>query len=274
MGMGDHGSALHRKVSTTRSRNRSQSLTSSNYQASLAHFDVEDSADGPIIGYTRGESGTNPSRVNSRTSTHTPKFSTTKNTLEPTLSSKKEYITKEGHPKTEYVWRHPPMFETATGQKQPIYIVAGLGDLSSPRPKTAPEKSYHSEEDDNKGADFGAMRTPANGEEGLLFRDSGYGGGGMLPGLTEKTPLAGIPGELRFISDDIEVIRLGKVVGEDGFGKGKGGEILEGEATRALKRIREKRTSSGAPSVASTVRPNRDSVETVEKGMEGLSMKD
>jgi hypothetical protein len=64
------------------------------------------------------------------------------------------------------------------------------------------------------------------------------------------------------------------VVGEDGVGKGNERENLEGEATRALRRIREKRTSSGTPSVASTVRPNRDSVETVEKGMEGLSMKD
>ncbi|CAG8950759.1 hypothetical protein HYFRA_00002972 [Hymenoscyphus fraxineus] len=44
-----------------------------------------------------------------------------KNLSDPILSSKKEYMAKEGHPVTEYVWRHPPVFETTNGQIQPIY---------------------------------------------------------------------------------------------------------------------------------------------------------
>jgi hypothetical protein len=274
MGRGDHAAALYRKTPSNHSRKRSQSLTSSNYQYSHIDFNEEDSADGPVIGYTRGDSIATHSGVNSRALTHTSKSSMVNNIPEPILSSKKEYTTKEGHPKTEYVWRHPPVFETAGSQVQPIYIGAGLGDLSSYRPKTALEEDYHSDEDD-EGADFGAMRTPSKGEEELLFRDSGYGHG-MLPGLTEKTPLADMPDEPRFVPEDFEVIRLGKVVGDEGVGNGKGRErdSLKGEATRALKRIREKRRSSGATSVASTVRPNNNSAEALDTGMEWLNIRD
>lgn len=41
----------------------------------------------------------------------------------PVLSSKKSYITKEGVPKTEYVWRHPPVLEPVayeTGETMPV----------------------------------------------------------------------------------------------------------------------------------------------------------
>jgi hypothetical protein len=195
----------------------------------------------------------------------------TKNTLEPILSSKKEYITKEGYPKTEYVWRHPPVFETTTGQTQPIYMGAGLRDLSSPRPKTAPAEPYHSEEEEIEGADFGVMRTPNMGEEGLLFRDSGYGSHGMLPGLTEKTPLAGLSGQSRFVPEDFEVVRLGKVVGDEEAEQRKSSE---GEATRALRRIRENRRSSGGVSVASTIEAHGKgaSIDDVERGMNGLNI--
>lgn len=274
MGRGDHGAALHRKTPSNHSRKRSQSLTSSNYQYYPPNFDEEDSADAPVIGYARGDSRANRSRVNSRSSTYTSKSPTTKIILEPNLSSKKEYMTKEGHPKTEYVWRHPPVFETASGQRQPVYIGAGLEDLSSSRPKTAPDENYRSNED-VEDADFGTVRTPSTSEAELLFRDSGYGHG-MLPGLMEKTPLAGMSDDPRFVPEDFEVITLGKVVGDEGVGKGKERERvgLEGEATRALKRIRENRRSSWMTNVASTVRPNSDSIETVEKGIEGLNVKD
>ncbi|KAE9371922.1 hypothetical protein N431DRAFT_342302 [Stipitochalara longipes BDJ] len=262
-------------TASQQSRTRSKSLTSSNYQYKHPSIDEDESADGPVIGYTRGEPRANHSRVNSRTSTHTSKSSTSKNILEPILSSKKEYITKEGYPKTEYVWRHPPVFETATGETRPIYIGAGVGDLSSPRPKTAPGKPYYNtEEEDTAGADFGAMRSPA-GEE-FLFRDSGYGSGGMLPGLTDKTPLAGMSGEPRFIPEDFEVIKLGRVVDDDVDEKGKGRESSEGEATRALRRLREKRRSSGATSVASTIQAHDRGglVDEVERGVSALNVSD
>lgn len=44
---------------------------------------------------------------------------------EPVLSSKKTYITKEGYPKTEYVWRHPPVLEPAAyapGATMPMHM--------------------------------------------------------------------------------------------------------------------------------------------------------
>lgn len=256
MGRGDHGAALHRKTPPNHSRKRSQSLTQSSYRYSYSNIDEEDGADGPVIGYThpnhsRGDSFTSThTKGNPRASIHTPKGSMTKNILEPILSSQKEHITKEGFPKTEYVWRHPPVFKMVTGHTQPIYNGAGLGDLSSSRPKTAPVERYHSDEEDIEGADFGAMRTPTSGEEGLLFRDSGYGSQGMLPGLTEKTPLAGLLGQPAFVPEDFEVIRLGKVVGDEEADQRKSSE---GEATRALRRIGEKRRSSGGTSVTSTI---------------------
>jgi hypothetical protein len=273
IGKGDHKDEFRQKTSSNHSRKRSQSLTARKYQYSHANFDDEDGADGPVIGYTRSESRASHSRVNSRTSLHTPKSSMTKNTLEPILSSKREYISKDGHPKAEYVWRHPPVFERATGRTQPIYIGAGLGDLSSSKPKTTPRNSNYVYEGDNDGVDFGAMRTPTKSEEGLLFRDSGYGSGGMLPGLTEQTPLAGMLGEPRYILEDDEVIRLGKVVNEEGFRKGKGRENLEGEATKSLRRMKKNKTSSGTTSIADTVWPNRDSAEIMEEGVERLSMR-
>ena len=275
MGQGDHGLTLHRKTASQQSRVRSKSLTSSIYQYTHHSIDKNESADGPVIGYTRGEQRANHSRVNSRASTHTSKSSMSKSILEPILSSKKEYTTKEGYPKTEYVWRHPPVFETATGQTQPIYIGAGLGDLSSVRPKTAPGISYYDEEDEDiAGADFGAMRKSFGGEE-FLFRDSGYGSGGMLPGLKEKTPLAGMSEEPRFIPEDFEFIQLGHVVDNESVVKGNSRDSSEGEATRALRRLREKRRSSGATSVASTVKAHDrgSSVEEMERGVSGLNMR-
>ena len=194
----------------------------------------------------------------------------TKNILEPNLSSKKEYTSKEGHPKTEYVWRHPPVFETASGQIRPIYIGARLGDLSGSYANPAAQQ--YSNEVDDEEANFGAVRASAQGEESLLFRDSGYGHG-MLPGLKEKTPLAGMSDEPRFIPEDFEVIQLGNVVGEDER-KGKAVDRgADGEVTKALRRIREKR-GSGAGSATSTVRPARNSIEAVERGMAGSNMRD
>jgi hypothetical protein len=279
MGKGDHGAILHRKTPSNYSRRRFQSLTHSNYRYSSTDIEEDESADGPVIGYTRGNHSrgdsniSTPTRANPRASMHTPKSSITKSILEPVLSSKKEYITNEGHPKTEYVWRHPPVFETASGQTQPIYIGAGLGDLSASEVNST--NSYYSDEEGNSEAEFGAMRTPTKGEEGLLFRDGGYGSHGMLPGLKEKTPLAGMSNEPRFVPEDFEIIKLGKVVGE-GERKGKAIDSGEGsgEATKALKRIREKRRSSGATSSASTVKPSGSALDAVEGGMAAMNVRE
>jgi hypothetical protein len=273
MGRGDHGAVLHQKTSPNHPSKRSRPVSQGKHQYADSNIEEEeDGAEGPVIGFTRGDSPTsNQSRSNTSVSAPTSKFSANKNTIEPALCSKKEYLTEEGHPRTEYVWRHPPVFETATGKTQPIG--GGLGDLISTVPETAPVESYHSDEEDIEGAEFGAMSMPSNGEEGLLFRDSGYGHG-TLPGLTEKAPLAGMSGEPRFVPEDFEIIRLGKVVGDEGTVEEKSNRTSEGEATRALRRIKEKRRSSGATSDASTVRGsgNQDPIAGVERGMRGLNV--
>jgi hypothetical protein len=119
------------------------------------------------------------------------------------------------------------------------------------------------------------MSMPTNGEEDLLFRDTGYGHG-TLPGLMDKAPLAGVSGAPRFVPEDFEIIRLGKVVGDEGTAEGKSSKNSEGEATRAVRRIREKRRSSGATSDVSTVRVsrNQDSIASVERGVRGLNVRD
>jgi hypothetical protein len=172
---------------------------------------TDSAPDGPVIGLARGEPRSRP-RGNSKASS----LKSSKN-REPILSSKKESITKVGIPKTEYVWRHPPVFETVTGQTQPVYIGAGIGDLSS--------ENYYSDEDDELGAEFGAARSTARGEEGLLFRDSGYGSGGMLPGLKEMSPIA----------TSNRTAHLGRVLDDEPVGKANVASNSEGEATKALK---------------------------------------
>jgi hypothetical protein len=134
-----------------------------------------DSADSPVIGFARGE----PSSRSRRNSTRSSKSSGSrrKTFLEPILTSKKEYMTKEGYPRTEYVWHHPPVFETADGKTSPIYVGAGIGDLS--------RHIYSSDEYED-----GGESSTANQESDLLFKNLGYGGSGMLPGLRDKSPVA------------------------------------------------------------------------------------
>ncbi|CAN8105534.1 unnamed protein product [Discula destructiva] len=45
---------------------------------------------------------------------------------EPVLAEKQTYMTDKGHPRTEYLWLHPPVFEDASGQTQPVLIPAGF----------------------------------------------------------------------------------------------------------------------------------------------------
>jgi len=230
MGQAGHGAAMHHEQT-------------SRPQSSMSHiaqqYDDQDGADGPVIGLARRESQSGRSRGNSKSSVHTSKSeSKTKNILEPILSSKEEYITKDGHPKTEYVWRHPPVFEAAQGTTQPVYIGAGIGELSG--------ESYYSDDDNIAGAEFGAVRQSGKDKEHLLFRDSGYGSGGVLPGLPERSPLAPVGGLGRPREDPKVAENLG-------------------EATKGLRRIRE-RTKSEAASA-------HVDVEDSEKGVKGLNFR-
>jgi hypothetical protein len=186
-------------------------------------------------------------------------------------------VTKEGYPRTEYVWRHPPAFETASGQTHSVYVGAGLGDISSPTTAPISGETYYSDEDDIEGAEFGATRIPAEGEEDLLFRDSGYGSHGMLPGLAEKTPLAGLGGELAFDPTDFEIIRYGKVVEEDDDAAVRKAKVVgnaEGEATKGLRRIKERRSSAGSRTRMVKANEKENSVLGIEKGMNNLNVRD
>jgi len=139
--------------------------------------DDDDSADFPVVALARGAVPKTRPRGSSIRSIKSTKSngSRTKNIFEPVLASKKEHITGAGHPRTDYVWHHPPVAETS-GRTGPIYKGAGLGDLSG--------QTYSSDEDEDlAGAEFGAVAS----ERGI-FRDTGLGaeGLGILPGLGKK----------------------------------------------------------------------------------------
>lgn len=101
------------------------------------------------------------------------------------------------------------------------------------------------------GAEFGAARTTAaqgDDEEELLFRDSGYGAGGMLPGLTEVNPASltaeSLNRNVRGRGVRVEAVGSGRNVHR----RGEGGAVNippmpECEATKALGRIKERRRS-------------------------------
>lgn len=151
-------------------------------EAAPATFTSEQTATAPIVGLARGEP-TTKSRRNSTKSVKAPKSpkphkstrSRAKSLLQPVLASKKEYMTEAGHPKTEYVWHHPPVMQNED-KTRPIYVGAGVGDLGSP--------SYSSdEEEDLAGARFGAV----GGEGALLFKEADYERSGSLPGLARQS---------------------------------------------------------------------------------------
>lgn len=101
--------------------------------------------------------------------------------LEPILTSKTTYMTEHGYPRTEYYWRHPPVFEDAFGRTQPVYMAGFLnGQMNSP---------FSVLERDASGSE---KTRPQNGgrEEESLLRDSGYGAGNIR-GLTDKSPTSG-----------------------------------------------------------------------------------
>jgi hypothetical protein len=184
---------------------------------------TDSASDAPVIGLIRAEP-----RSSHGNSIASSLMSPTRNP-EAILSSKKESIGKDHHvPKTEYAWRHAPVFDIGTGHIQPVYIGAGIGDLSA--------ETYYSDEVDELGADFGTTGMTAKGEEDLLFRESGYGFGGMLPGLGDRTSVERSSGA-----------DFGSVVGHDPapVRKARVASDVDGEVTKPLKRMRE-RMRSGA----------------------------
>lgn len=47
---------------------------------------------------------------------------------EPILVDKKTHVTEDGIVRTEYLWRHPPVFEDVHGRTTPVRVPAGISD--------------------------------------------------------------------------------------------------------------------------------------------------
>lgn len=119
---------------------------------------------------------------------------------------------------------------------------------------------YSSQDEDRAGAEFGAERA----EGDLLFRDSGYGSGGMLPGLPQADPA--------FISLDNAHTHVGRSL-ENGKApvlempsKIKVPEGPEGQATQYLRSMREKKLGVGSG------QSKGKGVDVLENGMKGLNV--
>lgn len=108
-------------------------------------------------------------------------------TREPVLSSKRTHTAPEGHLKTEYVWRHPPVLDTdayRAGETKDLAMNCVKNDTRGGSATNDGIRYSSSTE--------GEERRSVAGEESLLFDDNrGYGmDGGMLPGLNEKNPVS------------------------------------------------------------------------------------
>lgn len=99
---------------------------------------------------------------------------------EPVRTSSRKTTSKEGVPMTESVWRHQPTLETGAYESgQTIPLKMNCVDETT--------------QEDSRGD--GTPQSNVS-EEDLLFREGGYGFGGMLPGLQERSPLV-LPGSSR-----------------------------------------------------------------------------
>ncbi|KAH7355443.1 hypothetical protein BKA65DRAFT_498427 [Rhexocercosporidium sp. MPI-PUGE-AT-0058] len=246
------------------SRSRASSLAQSPAHHQMAPDEYE-SAEAPVIGLARGDPKPR-SRATSRTSNHVVKHSRSLKNLftEPILTSKKEYMAEEGYLRTEYTWRHPPVFEDAVGRTQPVCICAGLGDQNA--------STQQFLEDGLRIGEGNCARSPRV-EEFLLFRDSGYGSHGMLPGLSALAPTTdniyqddeAIVGVMEDKVNFVDDTKIGKV---NIAGNG------QREATQGLKRIQERRRkSSASKSTVSTERmANQPHLGDLVKGVKGLEV--
>ncbi|KAL5330433.1 hypothetical protein ACEPPN_003961 [Leptodophora sp. 'Broadleaf-Isolate-01'] len=228
--------SLSKTPKSSRSRTSSLTLFPTYHQAPP---DIHESAEAPVVGLARGDPKPR-SRANSRASIHTVRQSRSLKNIftEPILSSKKEYKTEEGHPRNEYILRHPPVFEDATGRTQPVFISAALGDRDAPHHQFLEDGLCTEERSD--------VHSPR--EEEFLFLDSGYGSQGMLPGLSALAPTADsrYKNDAGVLGDAGEKINLGRVVDDGKMGKVKIASNAEGEATTASRRMQERRRSSAA----------------------------
>lgn len=107
MGKGDHGS-IFQPPHTLKHKPSSSTLSADSWSSVRSGFGSDSADFSPSVSKGK-EAAPLASNVTEN-----------KNSSDPVLSSKKEYTSKEGHPKTEYVWRYPPVFETANGKTQPI----------------------------------------------------------------------------------------------------------------------------------------------------------
>jgi hypothetical protein len=182
----DASQSVHRNPAPP--RQDTATFPSQDYPPAIQNFAEKGKSVGsPVAGADLREQELHPSGEPS-TSKSSPTIKTTRtdNSLEPILSSKKTSVSKEGFPKTEYVWQHPPVFEDAEGRIQPIS--PSLRELIFRVSTPLNSKNDSPIQDDVDVAEHGVSHAEGGAEEDLLFRDSGYGSG-MLPGLMEKTPM-------------------------------------------------------------------------------------
>ncbi|EPE35211.1 hypothetical protein GLAREA_10908 [Glarea lozoyensis ATCC 20868] len=173
-------------------------------------------------------------------------------TLEPVLTSKKTYMTPEGYPRTEYVWRHPPVFETANGQIQ--YIFQGVERYLNGEQRHGHTRSESDTNNIPRSETF-ARKIGEGNLRSRFNRDSGYDGGYSHEEHAARGQHVGW--EARE-----EEYRL-----DDGRVRSAGYEpVRGGEATNALRRIRERRSR------ASSAASSGGFVGEVERGMRGLSV--
>jgi hypothetical protein len=152
------------------------------------------------------------------------KTSSAKTIFEPMLSSRKDSISNEGYPKTEYVWRHPPVFETADGRTTPARHIAA----SSRQP-------YRRSIDEEEAQEYGAGKT----EEELVFKNSGYGTENLLPGLAVRNPAATDSGVDSITSKKIAMVEKDECrTRRHDYNIPRTDE--EGQATKGLRRIQAK----------------------------------
>lgn len=133
-------------------------------------------------------------------------------------------MTDDGITREEIVCRHPPQIENGgreTGQTVPTTI-NHYDDDETDDYDTASER--YAASDPYAGSEQ-TFSTNADGEEELLFRDSDLAFDGRLPGLEEVNPV--VEGKLPASRPSTAATTR------------KADDIGEGEATMALRRIRE-----------------------------------
>lgn len=105
---------------------------------------------------------------------------------DPILASKKDSISPEGIPRTEYLWRHKPQFENVKRPHDgPQYI--GASNVSSLAESLSRTNGRRSDTSDSSRERGYVLNDKSNNKikegDAPMFRDSGYGSGGGLPNI-------------------------------------------------------------------------------------------